>query len=102
MYKWKPEELKLQLGKIFQLYRLRKGISQLQLGNEVNLSGNHIGRIERGETNPTIEIIIDLCSFLQIDILELFTKLKQENLIKIDNEIEKLKLEFKNQNKRKS
>ena len=55
MNKLELEKLKIQIGKLLQLYRLRKGLSQLQLGNELNLSSNHVGRIERAETNPTLE-----------------------------------------------
>ncbi|MDX8568138.1 helix-turn-helix transcriptional regulator [Elizabethkingia sp. HX XZB] len=101
MYIWDIEILKLQIGKIIQLYRLRNELSQFQLGNELNLSKDHIGRIERAETNPTIENIIKLCNFLKIDILNLFTKLTQKDLENIQQEIEILQQEFKNKNKRK-
>ncbi|SHG40929.1 hypothetical protein SAMN02787073_4227 [Chryseobacterium vrystaatense] len=40
MYKWEVEELKFQIGKIIQLHRLKRQLSQLQLGNELNLSSN--------------------------------------------------------------
>jgi len=102
MYKWDTEEINIQIGNIFQLNRLKKRLSQLQLGNELNLSSNHIGRIERAETNPTIENIIKLCNFLEIDILSLFTKLTQKDLENIQQEIEILQKEFKNKNKKKS
>ncbi|AQX51319.1 helix-turn-helix domain-containing protein [Elizabethkingia anophelis] len=102
MYKWDTEEVNIQIGNIFQLNRLKKRLSQLQLGNELNLSSNHIGRIERAETNPTIENIIKLCNFLEIDILSLFTKLTQKDLENIQHEIEILQKEFKNKNKKKS
>jgi transcriptional regulator with XRE-family HTH domain len=55
MYKWPVESLKIQIGKLIQLFRLRKKLSQFQLGIELNISKDHIGRIERAETNPTIE-----------------------------------------------
>ena len=102
MYKWEIEELKFQIGKLIQLYRLKKGISQFQLGNELNISSNHVGRIERSETNPTIESLVTFCNFLEIDLLHLFTKLNEKELKKIQSEIDQLQKEFKNQNKRKS
>ncbi|MCT3788230.1 helix-turn-helix transcriptional regulator [Elizabethkingia anophelis] len=101
MYKWKSEELKSQIGKLVQLHRLRKGLSQLQLGNELNISSNHIGRIERAETNPTIENVVKLCNFLEIDILLLITKLNDKEFKGIEDEINRLKEEFKNQNKKR-
>ncbi|KYH06841.1 hypothetical protein A1704_21870 [Chryseobacterium cucumeris] len=102
MYKWQIEELKFQIGKLIQLYRLKKGLSQFQLGNELNISSNHVGRIERSETNPTIESLVTFCNFLEIDLLHLFTKLNEKELKKIESEIDQLQKEFKNQNKRKS
>lgn len=101
MYKWEVEELKFQIGKITQLHRLKRELSQLQLGNELNLSSNHIGRIERAETNPTIENMVKLCNFLEIDMLLLWTKLSDHELKSIESEIDALQKEFKNQNKRK-
>ncbi|WP_137904649.1 helix-turn-helix domain-containing protein [Chryseobacterium sp. 2VB] len=102
MYKWQIEELKFQIGKLIQLYRLKKGLSQFQLGNELNISSNHVGRIERSETNPTIESLVTFCNFLEIDLLYLFTKLNEKELKKVEIEIDQLQKEFKNQNKRKS
>ncbi|WP_263603445.1 helix-turn-helix domain-containing protein [Chryseobacterium sp. PET-29] len=102
MYIWEIEELKFQTGKLFQFNRLKNKLSQLQLGNELNLSSNHVGRIERGETNPTLEIIVKFCNFFEIDILYLFTKLSEKELNDLSKEIERLQKEFKNQNKRKS
>lgn len=100
MYKWSAAELKFQIGKLFQLYRLRSKLSQLHLGNELNLSANHIGRIERAETNPTIEIVVEYCNFFEIDLALLFTKLNDDELHNIEDEIRALKFENKNKNKK--
>ncbi|QRA41380.1 MULTISPECIES: helix-turn-helix domain-containing protein [Chryseobacterium] len=102
MYKWHVEDLKFQIGKLIQVYRLRRELSQFQLGLELNISKDHVGRIERGLTNPTIENIVKLSNFLGIDILFLFTKLDAKELQKIELEIDCLQKEFKNKNKRKS
>jgi len=101
MYKWDFEEIKIQIGIIFKLYRLRKGLSQFQLANEVELSKDYIGRIERGKTNPTIEIIITICNFLELDIIQVVSKLNPTQLDSIINETMILEEKFKNQNKRK-
>ncbi|MFZ4929124.1 helix-turn-helix domain-containing protein [Chryseobacterium sp. Mn2064] len=102
MYKWQVEDLKFQIGKLIQVYRLRRELSQFQLGLELNISKDHVGRIERGLTNPTIENIVKLSNFLDIDILFLFTKLDAKEIQKIELEIDCLQKEFKNKNKRKS
>jgi len=102
MYKWSSEEIKSQIGIIFKLFRLRKGLSQFQLANEVDLSKDYIGRIERGKTNPTIEIIVSICNFLEIDIIYVVSKLNHSQIDSIINETISLEEKFKNQNKRKS
>lgn len=102
MYIWEVTELKFQVGKLFQFYRLKKKLSQLQLGNEINLSGNQVGRIERGETNPTIESIVKFCNFFEIDILNVFTKLSEAEEKDLEIKIKELQKEFKNHNRRKS
>ena len=102
MYIWEVTELKFQVGKLFQFYRLKKKLSQLQLGNEINLSGNQVGRIERGETNPTIESIVKFCNFFEIDILYVFTKLSEAEEKDLEIKIKELQKEFKNHNRKKS
>ncbi|MDR6458196.1 MULTISPECIES: helix-turn-helix domain-containing protein [Chryseobacterium] len=101
MYKWEVENLKFQIGKFIQVYRLRKELSQFQVGLELNISKDHIGRIERGLTNPTIENLVKLANFLEIDILILFKKLDDSELKRVELEIEHLQKKFKNQNRRK-
>lgn len=102
MYKWNSEDLKSQIGIFFKLYRLRKGLSQFQIATEIDLSKDYIGRIERGKTNPTIEIIISICNFLDIDLLRVFSKISQSQFDSMIVEIKLLEEKFKNQNKRKS
>jgi len=91
MYKWNLVNLKIHIGRIILLYRLRKELSQFQLGLEVGMSRDHIGRIERGQTNPTIENIVKISNFLNIDILIFFTELNQNELSSILDEIKNLK-----------
>lgn len=102
MYKWNNEEIKVQIGVIFKLYRLKKGLSQFQLANEIDLSKDYIGRIERGKTNPTVDIIVSICNFLELDIAQVFSKLSSEKFESISRETILLEEKFKNQNKRKS
>ncbi|WP_366935850.1 helix-turn-helix transcriptional regulator [uncultured Chryseobacterium sp.] len=102
MYKWKSEEIKDQIGIIFKLHRLRKGLSQFQIATEIDLSKDYIGRIERGTTNPTIDIIITICNFLEIDLLLVFSKMNQSQLDSMISETKILEEKLKNQNKRKS
>jgi len=96
MYKWDLVNLKIHIGRIIQLYRLRKELSQFQLGLEVGMSRDHIGRIERGQTNPTIENIVKISDFLNIDILIFFIEVNQNEMSSILDEIKNLKEKNKN------
>lgn len=102
MYKWNLEELKIQIGIYVRLHRLRKGISQFQLAIELGLSKDYIGLIERGKTNPTLEIIVKICNFIDLDISEIVAAKSEAELSSAKLEIEELEKKFKNQNKRKS
>lgn len=62
----------LKIGSKVRELRDRKGISQLKLGTEVDLSKTHIGRIERGETNVTIQSLIKIATFFRIDFTDFF------------------------------
>lgn len=75
---------------------------QLQVANEINLSSNQFGRIERAETNPTVESIVKFCNFFKIDILDVFTKLSDAEENDLEIKIIELQKEFKNHNRRKS
>lgn len=44
-------------GKRVQKIRQKKKISQEELGAMVGVHRNHMGRIERGETNPPLPLV---------------------------------------------
>lgn len=49
-----------------------KPISQEELGLRTGLAKNHIGKIERGQTNPKVETLFSIAKELDVDIKELF------------------------------
>ncbi len=53
--------------------RLSLGISQEQLANDADIPISQVGRIERGETNPTISTIHVLASALNRTMAELMS-----------------------------
>lgn len=97
MYIWDVNDLKKQIGIIMLLHRLRLNLSQFLVANELNLSANQIGRIERAETNPTLSILLKLSNFYSIEISDLFVKISETKLSMYLAEIEKLKEENKKQ-----
>lgn len=54
--------------------RLRKaqGMTQEQLAGEADIAMRHLGRIERGEGNPTVEVVGKLATILHVDPRQLF------------------------------
>ncbi len=51
--------------------REKKGLSRQRVQEDTNISQQYIGRIERGEANPTLEILWTLASAYNISIYEL-------------------------------
>lgn len=49
-----------------------KKISQEELALRLSLAKNHIGLIERGQTNTTVDILFGIAKELQEDITSLF------------------------------
>jgi len=60
------------LGKRIQSFRKKKGLTQLQLAEMANLSLKHLGEIERGRGNPTLESLHSLSMSLEVSLKELF------------------------------
>ena len=58
-------ELTIQFGQLIRKYRKEKNMSQEQLALLCNMDRSYLGRIERGEVNPTLEKIYELASALE-------------------------------------
>jgi len=67
-------ELTIQFGQLVRKYRKERNMSQEQLALLCNMDRSYLGRIERGEVNPTLEKIYDLASRLAIDPQKLLPK----------------------------
>lgn len=51
-----------------RIERLKKRLSQEQLAEMVNISTKYLNIIENRKANPTIVIIVKICSALNIDL----------------------------------
>jgi len=56
------------IGQKIRDLRTSKGISQEDLSNEAELPLSQIGRIERGENNPTISSLFAIARALDVDL----------------------------------
>lgn len=59
-------ELTIQFGQLVRKYRKEKNMSQEQLALLCNIDRSYLGRIERGEVNPTLEKIYELATALGV------------------------------------
>ena len=59
------------IGEKIYLLRKGKGLSQEALAHEADIMLSQIGRIERGETNPTISTLAVLADALGIELKDL-------------------------------
>lgn len=65
-------DLKAVVGYNLRRLRKRSGLSQAELADRVERSINVVGRIERGETAPSLETIERFCEALETTPSELF------------------------------
>jgi len=58
----------MTLGEHIITLRKKKGISQNELGKAVGTSGDIIGRYERDEVKPSIEVVVKIADTLEVSI----------------------------------
>lgn len=66
------KNVKKQFGKNLKKFRLQKGLSQEELSLDLDLDGSYIGKVENAKLNITIDKIISIANYLEIDVIELF------------------------------
>lgn len=88
----------MTLGEQITLLRKKKNISQAGLGKAVGTSGDIIGRYERDEVKPSIEVVIKIADTLEVSIDYLVGKSSVEldkSVIKKIQDIQKLNADDK-------
>ena len=65
-------ELLVKIGAKIKKHRLERGLSQLNLGLDIDMSANQIGRIERAESNPTIETLHTIATYFGFNVIDFF------------------------------
>lgn len=65
-------KLKALIGKNVKYYRYRENLTQEQLAEKTKSSVNYIGRLERGQHNPSVDKLEKVVSALNIEPYELF------------------------------
>ena len=59
------------LGARLRTLRQRHGLSQEQLAHKAQIPVNQVGRIERGEINPTVSTLYVLAQALGVEVKEM-------------------------------
>jgi transcriptional regulator with XRE-family HTH domain len=88
----------MTLGEHITQLRKKKGISQAELGKAVGTSGDIIGRYERDEVKPSIEVVMKIADILEVSIDYLVGKTNVEldtNTVKRIQDIQKLNADDK-------
>lgn len=58
-------------GKNVRRLRKEKGLSQEELADEVGLAVTYVGQIERGQRNPTLNVVERFATALSVNALDL-------------------------------
>lgn len=67
------------LGDRVRSLRQRTGRTQMDFALYSGINQTHLGRIERGEGNPSLETLVRLADALQVDIAELVGGIRVEH-----------------------
>lgn len=58
----------MELGENMMLLRKKKGFSQADLGRKIGTSGDVVGRYERGDIKPSIEVVAKIADALEVSV----------------------------------
>lgn len=89
----------MDLGENIMLTRKKKGLSQAELGKLIGTSGDVIGRYERGDIKPSIEVVTKIADALEVSLDFLAGKiaiLMDKQILNRIEDIEKLPDDKKN------
>ena len=70
-------DISAAIGKRIRTFRNAQGISLEELSFKADLNAAHLGQIERGLRNPTIETLNRIATALDISFYELMKKTKR-------------------------
>ncbi|MEK6781831.1 MAG: helix-turn-helix transcriptional regulator [Bacteroidota bacterium] len=71
MTKVRDRKLLTQFGKHLRKVRIASGLSQEDLANDSDIPINQVGRIERGEINPSLSTLNSIAKALESDLSHL-------------------------------
>jgi transcriptional regulator with XRE-family HTH domain len=76
MRNYSIDQLKVDLATNLKSIRLSKGLAQEKLALEAEIDRTVVSKIERGVTNPSLEILLKLANHLDIEVSDLLNQKK--------------------------
>ena len=67
-----PDNTEVLLGRRIRALRNLKGLTQQELGNRADVNYKFLGEIERGQQNPSFNILVKIAKALEVELPELF------------------------------
>ena len=64
--------VRLRVGRNMRELRLGQDLTQEKLAESADLTGKHLGLIERGQANVTIDVLTKIAAKLSVDVADLF------------------------------
>jgi transcriptional regulator with XRE-family HTH domain len=71
-------EIKQDLASNLRTIRLSRGLAQERLALEANVDRTVVSKIERGVTNPSLEILLRLANQMDVELWELLRAIPPE------------------------
>lgn len=62
---------RIEIGLMFKLKRVELGLTQQQLAVEASTDANWVGKIEKGQVNVGLDLLIRICNALKIKSIDL-------------------------------
>lgn len=69
------EDIRKQFGQIVRDLRGKRGLTQEELAFRANMNVTYLSDLERGQWNPSLAMLVDLASALEVHPSELLSKL---------------------------
>ena len=67
----KPSKELKDFGKIIRSLRLKAILTQEELSEKIGCHPNHVGRLERGQTEPSFSMLVKLARALKVSIRQI-------------------------------
>ncbi len=72
-------DTKQMIGARTKEIRTKKGITQERISERMEINPKYLSSIERGKENPTLNTLVKLSEFLEVDLGEIFSFIEAED-----------------------